>query len=340
MFSFASRAIISCIFIFAAGLLQSANAQCTVPNMLTNGQPADASQVMTNFNALAACVNSAPAGPAGALQYNSGSGAFGGVAPLSDGQIAIGSTGNPPQAASITAGTGIVITNGPGSITIRASGSGGGGGLYDTSMGVPTTYMSVNIGGNSSATSNGSLALTIAGATSTPTSPELYGVAVAAPSSTPYLVAVLSLPNFSPIKYTGLSLGFRESATGKLVVLTSFNGSAFGFTGYSFENWSSATSRVSLYEPSVPRAATTGPTWFGIQDDGSTVSFFISQDGASFYPLGFSQAKSGGYLAAYDQIFIGMFTSAESGSDGSANNNSSVTYLAYDPNGLTRKAGP
>lgn len=39
----------------------SAQAACTLPHNLTNGQPADASQVMANFNALATCVDNAAA---------------------------------------------------------------------------------------------------------------------------------------------------------------------------------------------------------------------------------------------------------------------------------------
>lgn len=43
---------------------------------------------------------------------------------LTNGQIVIGSTGAPPVAATITAGTGIAITNGANSITISSSGAG------------------------------------------------------------------------------------------------------------------------------------------------------------------------------------------------------------------------
>lgn len=39
----------------------SASAQCTVPNTLTNGTNADATQVMANFNALLTCINTPPA---------------------------------------------------------------------------------------------------------------------------------------------------------------------------------------------------------------------------------------------------------------------------------------
>lgn len=96
-------------------------AACTLPYNITNGQTADASQVMANFNALLNCVNAnGPAGQPNAVQYNAGSGSFGGAGPLGNGQLLIGSNGGPPQAATLNAGPGVTITNGPASITIGA----------------------------------------------------------------------------------------------------------------------------------------------------------------------------------------------------------------------------
>lgn len=43
---------------------------------------------------------------------------------LTNGQLAIGNTGNDPTAATLTAGTGVSISNGAGSITINAAGGG------------------------------------------------------------------------------------------------------------------------------------------------------------------------------------------------------------------------
>lgn len=43
---------------------------------------------------------------------------------LTNGQLAIGNTGSDPTASTLTAGTGVSITNGTGSITINASGGG------------------------------------------------------------------------------------------------------------------------------------------------------------------------------------------------------------------------
>src|SRR6266481_2321232 len=105
--------------------LNPAQAQCpALPNQLTNGQTADATQVMANFNALSNCAG--PAGPANAIQYNTGAGSLGGLGPLNNGQLVIGATGGTPQVQTLAAGSGIAITNGPGSITIAATGGTGG----------------------------------------------------------------------------------------------------------------------------------------------------------------------------------------------------------------------
>lgn len=104
-----------------------AHAQCAVPYQLTNGQTADATQVMADLDALLACVNTAaPGGSLNAVQYNAGNGSFGGIGPLTNGQLIIGATGSAPQAAALTAGANVTITNTPGSITISAAGGGGG----------------------------------------------------------------------------------------------------------------------------------------------------------------------------------------------------------------------
>lgn len=61
---------------------------------------------------------------------------------LTNGQLAIGNTGNDPSAATLTAGTGVSISNGAGSITINAA----GGGLTWTVVTGATQAMSVNNG--------------------------------------------------------------------------------------------------------------------------------------------------------------------------------------------------
>lgn len=61
---------------------------------------------------------------------------------LTNGQMAIGSTGADPVAATLTAGTGVTITNGAGTITVAAS----GGGLTWNDVTGTSASMAVNNG--------------------------------------------------------------------------------------------------------------------------------------------------------------------------------------------------
>lgn len=69
---------------------------------------------------------------------------------LTNGQLAIGNTGADPTAATLTAGTGVSISNGAGSITINAS----GGGFTWTDVTGTSQAMAVN---NGYVADNGSL---------------------------------------------------------------------------------------------------------------------------------------------------------------------------------------
>jgi len=59
-----------------------------------------------------------------ALIVGSGTAAITEIGPLTDGQLVIGSTGVDPVASTLTAGTGVSITNAAGSITINSAGGG------------------------------------------------------------------------------------------------------------------------------------------------------------------------------------------------------------------------
>lgn len=77
--------------------------------------------VDANVDASAAIARSKLApGTADQIVVNNGSGVLSSIG-LSDGQLLIGSTGAAPVAATITAGTGISVTNGAGSITVSST---------------------------------------------------------------------------------------------------------------------------------------------------------------------------------------------------------------------------
>jgi len=101
---------------------QALAAPCTLPNTISNGQPADATAVMSDLNALAACADSAAAGGStNSVQIKNSGGTLSGVGPLTNGQLVIGSTGAAPVAKTLTAGAGISITNSAGAISIAAT---------------------------------------------------------------------------------------------------------------------------------------------------------------------------------------------------------------------------
>ncbi len=76
-----------------------------------------------------------------ALLYGGASNLISSLA-LTNGQLAIGNTGNPPTAATLTAGTGISIVNASGSITINGT----GGGLSWVTVTGTSQAISVNTG--------------------------------------------------------------------------------------------------------------------------------------------------------------------------------------------------
>ena len=111
-----------------------------------------------------------PGGSSNAIQYNNG-GAFGGIGPLTNGQIVIGSTGSAPVAGTITAGTNVTVTNSAGGITIAASGGGSGcstsgssgNALADNGSGGCTSESRANFSGTGGGTLTMGLAGTSAG---------------------------------------------------------------------------------------------------------------------------------------------------------------------------------
>lgn len=113
-----------------------AEAACTVPNSITNGQVADATAVMGNFNALKDCVDSAvsPSGTpvAGNLSVFSSPNTV--TSGNLSGDVTTSGTTNTTLAASgVTPGTYLganITVDAKGRVTAAANGAGGGGGAW------------------------------------------------------------------------------------------------------------------------------------------------------------------------------------------------------------------
>ncbi|MEN3289374.1 MAG: hypothetical protein V7634_3674, partial [Bradyrhizobium sp.] len=296
----------SLLFAFLSAATGAAEAQCALPYQLTNGQPADATQVMADYSALSGCIaNQAPAGGANAVQYNAGNGTLGGAGPLTNGQLVIGSTGGAPQAQTLSAGSGIVISNGPGNITISTS-AGAGSGLYGATMsGRPTAASTglvnwINQGGSTSTDS--AAGLSINAPTAALSGGSTTGLFKPAPSA-PYTITALIAATRNSSSYNAVGIGWYDG-TNKLHALGYVtNGGGVPF--FQVQKWNAPTSYNST-ELSSAANGFSQPIWLRIADDGASVSFSFSQDGANFLTLE-TVAKSSGFLGASGYSNIAFF---------------------------------
>ena len=277
---------------------QLARAQCTVPYQLTNGQTADATQVMGDINALLSCLNGlvpgTPGGPTNAVQYNAGSGNFGGVGPLTDGQLVIGSTGTAPQAGTLTAGTGIAITPGPGSVTISAT-AGSAGGLFNQVLSQTPTSANTGLSNwlnQGSATVSDSPVGVMINAPST--SGAITARYMAAPTA-PYKITALVAGTHTATSYNGIGIGWYDGVN-KLHVISYTISNSNGLPFFEVSKWNSPTS-YSSDDFTGTTMILAQPTWVQIADDGTNVSFAFSEDGANFLTI-YSVAKASGWLGA------------------------------------------
>jgi len=297
----------TCLLVVATLVLAGssiAHAQCTLPYTLANGQPPDATKVMANFNALVGCV--APGGSSNAVQSNGGSGAFAGVGPLSNGQVLIGSTGNPAQAQTLTAGAGITITNGPANITVAATPGTSTAGVYRQVMSAVPTLMStglINWVNQASATiSQGTSGVSISAPAS---GPDTLNAAYAAAPAPPYKLTVLFAATRSSTLGEG-GIGWYDGSA-KFHILT-----IPPSTAPQVAKWSAFNVRVGT-DFVATNMFFTQPMWLQLQDDGTNVSFSISQDGANYLTV-FTSAKSSAYLGASGYNNLVLFTNPRSNS--------------------------
>ncbi len=274
------------------GSVDAATAQCVLPNQLTNGQTADATQVMANFNALIGCLGSQ--GGTNSVQYNSGGGSFAGVGPLANGQLVVGSTGAAPQAQTLTAGAGIAITNGPGNITVAATGGQGGTGLYRQVMSATPTSAGTGLNNwlnqGSATVTDSAVGITMnvpPGGAST----HISGRFMAAPTP-PYKITSLIAETRLGISQVGIGWYDGSSKLHLMAYTNNSSGVPYLFVG----KFNSATSFNALDVQTSPNAVAQ-PIWLQVQDDGTNVSFWFSQDGANFLQL-FSVVKASGWLGA------------------------------------------
>ncbi|MCD2175035.1 hypothetical protein [Rhizobium sp. C4] len=273
-----------------SGEVQPSLAACSVPNAITNNTVTDASKLMGNFGAIGGCVDAAsPGGATNAIQYNNGSGGFGGTSPLTDGKIVIGATGGAPQASQLTAGAGVSIVNGPGSITVSTTGSGTGAAvdwLNKAAVVKPTasaftmrTSTTAPTGSAISATGRGMLLST----TASPSGKNL--LAETALPSGHWQATMLGVYTGPLSNWTSISFGIRDTTNNRAITLGlgSNNGSSTRFDYVKFNGGIGLDNYVGdtpLTDVGLPYP--TEPIWSRLTYDGTNLIWAFSQDGEHF----------------------------------------------------------
>ncbi len=293
------------------GGLSFARAQCTaLPYQLTNGQVADASQVMANFNALLACINgTVNTGTAGQVGYYATNGSTISGKNLSDLiDSAIGSTrGSLLERgangwALVTPGvSGAVLTsNGPGADPAYLPPGTGVRGLFSGQMSplIPSqssTGLSTWLNQGTATESDGAngMYFVMPDNGNSNNARGLYGPA----PTPPYTRTILLLYNEVNATDSYVLFGWYDGSA-KLQTIAYNNNANQGWV-----TWNSYSSLQTINPVAVPIWEF---VWFRLADDGTNYTMSYSYDGVNFNTIA-TGSKSTGWLGAsgYANIFIG-----------------------------------
>jgi hypothetical protein len=225
--------------------------------------------------------------------------------------------------SKVTLGTGLSLSSG------TLSASGGGGGLYDISMGVPTSGMTT-VGSTTyyAFTQNGSKGFNTQLISTIASSYAIGGNLIPAPTA-PFHVAFLMLQNGAGYSYAAKTVGFYNSANGYFSTLNNFMGEN---NDSELHHWTNNTTRASVTSL-AGGASGASPLWMHLKSDGTTLYFGMSHDGATPFWFPYTETIAS-FLTGLTHVFAGIFT----------NNlahlvSYSCTCLCYDDNADARVIG-
>lgn len=271
----------------------AASAACVVPNVISNGTILDAAPVMSDFSSVAACADqTVPAGAQNAIQLNGGSGSFSAVGPLANGQILVGAPSGPPQPTTLTPGTGIVISNGPGSITVSTAGTPSGGGVdwLNGSTVVKPTAGQFSLATSSTSPTGAAIGATSRGVKLTSTATAGDFTAMMAEQNVPagnWQAIMLSVYTGTVARYVVPGIAVRDTSTSRAVQFGIGGGDGVRRFDYQKTSGGSGFNSYSgdsaVLDPGLPLP--NEPIWSRLTFDGSKFTFSFSRDGEFFIPI-------------------------------------------------------
>lgn len=307
-------AAISSLICFIVGAVPSvAQAQCALPNQLTNGQTADASKVMENFSTVAGCANAAVA-PSG-TPVSGNLAVFSGPKSITNGDLSgdCSTSGTMALTCNKASAAQFGVTKVDGTTIISSGGviSATGGNTIEATRTLPkVAQFTWNNQGAATAT-DGKASLIFDPVNTTSNVESLEQSAPAAPWDA-YIR--MQVPVFQA---SNNQAGFwlRNSSNGRMLFFGYYNPGTSSPPQLLVQRW---TNNTTFYQTltGFPAPAAVWTPWLRVSNNGTTLTLYVSSDGYDWIPVPGGSESLSTFLTALggvlDKVGIGVFAQGHS----------------------------
>ncbi|WP_154233572.1 hypothetical protein [Burkholderia cenocepacia] len=303
----------SLIFLIVGAGPSVGQAQCTLPNQLVNGQTADASKVMDNFNTVAGCANAAVASSGAPVSGNLA--VFSGPKSITSGDLSgdCSTSGTTTLTCNKASSAQFGVTKVDGHTIVSSGGviSATGGNAIEAARTLPKiAQFTWNNQGSAVATDGkASLILNPVNATS-----NVESLEQPAPDAPWDVYMRIEVPVFQA---SNNQAGFwlRNSSNGRMIFFGYYNSGTAWPAQLIAQRWTNNTTWSQTLS-GFPASAAAWTPWLRVSNDGTTLTFYVSSDGYDWIPVPGGSEPLGTFLTALggglDMVGLGVWAQGQS----------------------------